>query len=96
MFRYGERVRDVVTGYSGVVTGRAEFYGRKPCQYVVEALRDGYPFENWIDENRLEPVVSEVRNCVHIPEAEMVQEIPLGTDRKEIEKNLSAVLNAKA
>ena len=96
MFKYGERVTDTVTGYTGKVTARCEYYGRRAPQYLVESMGNSGHSEEWIDEYRLEPVLTEHRNCCYIPEAEMVQEIPLGADPKEIEKNLGAILNAKA
>lgn len=48
-------VVDVVTGYTGKVTGHASYYGNRPEAYLVENVDStGRPIEMWIDANRLQ------------------------------------------
>lgn len=83
LFKYGERVRDTVTGYAGKVTAYCDYYGRKPMQFLVEGMdATGRPIEVWCDENRLESSEKkENQNAVHIPsdipQAQLVEEVPL-------------------
>ena len=97
MFKYGEKVRDVITGYTGKVTARVDYYGRRPTQFLVETFRVDTHMEEWFDENRLESVKTD---CVciprDVPQAELVEEVPLGRTKEELESQLSAMLNAKA
>lgn len=56
IFDVGQHVKDAVTGFVGVVTGRADFI--TGCnQYIVQPLMDKKsvvkPESNWIDETRL-------------------------------------------
>jgi hypothetical protein len=54
MIKLGQKVKDVVTGFEGIITGRAQYiYG---CdQYcVVPKARDGKTAEGqWFDEGRI-------------------------------------------
>jgi len=50
----GAKVRDVVTGFTGTVTGRAEYLYAEPS-VAVEALVDGKPKTEWFHENRIVP-----------------------------------------
>lgn len=55
MFKYGDTVRDIVTGFYGNVTGYADFYGKQQPQYLVETVdTTGRPIEQWVTANRLE------------------------------------------
>jgi heat shock protein HspQ len=55
-FEIGARVRDTITGYSGVVTGRAQ-YVSGVNRYQVEAVDStGRPCEWWLDGERCEVV----------------------------------------
>ena len=55
MFEYGDHVNDTVTGFSGVVTGFASYYGKQSPQYLVENVdTTGRPIEQWVTANRLE------------------------------------------
>lgn len=109
MFRYGERVRDTVTGFGGKVTAFKDHYGRRPVQFFVETVRADGLCGEWFDENRLESIQDESllestqreenRACYipcEYPKAELVEEISLGRTAESIEKNLSAILDAKA
>lgn len=53
----GQRVRDRVTGFEGVVIGRTEFLYATPRVWVDPGLmNDGKPIEaSWFDEPRVEP-----------------------------------------
>lgn len=54
--QFGEKVRDVVTGYEGTLTARFE-YANGCVRYQVEALdKDGQLVETVFDEQRLEPM----------------------------------------
>ncbi|MBQ1792288.1 MAG: hypothetical protein II008_19085 [Oscillospiraceae bacterium] len=54
MFTYGDKVRYTPTGYEGVVTAHVTYFGKKPDQYMVEALdTTGRPIEYWADEGQL-------------------------------------------
>lgn len=53
MFNLGQKVRDEVTGFVGIVTGKARYLNHED-QCLVEALdTTGRPIEQWISENRL-------------------------------------------
>ena len=48
-------VVDKVTGFSGVITARAEYATTSPNRYLVENIdTTGRPVEWWFDEDRLE------------------------------------------
>ena len=53
----GQKVKDMVTGFTGIATARTEWMNG--CvRYCVEAkmLKDGRCIELWVDEDRLELV----------------------------------------
>lgn len=54
----GSKVQDIITGFSGVVTGRAEYISGCNQALVVPAIRpDGaLPDSQWFDEQRLSVV----------------------------------------
>ena len=54
MLDFGINVTDTNTGYSGKITGRAE-YDTGTILYLVENIDDvESPIEIWIDEKRIE------------------------------------------
>ena len=55
MVKLGDKVKDAITGFEGVVTGRAEYlYGCVRCLVEPEGLHDGKPIDTqWFDEQRL-------------------------------------------
>ena len=54
MLDFGTIVTDTNTGYSGKVTGRAE-YDTGEILYLVENIDStGNPIERWINEKRIE------------------------------------------
>jgi len=62
-FDRGEEVKEVITGFTGIVIGRTEWlngckrYGVKPRE-----LKDGKPIqEEWFDEQQLEPTGDQLR-----------------------------------
>ena len=62
MVKLGSRVKDTVSGFTGIATGRAEYlYGCVRILIESESLHDGRPVEGeWFDEQRVE-VVKEKR-----------------------------------
>lgn len=53
---YGEKAKDKVTGFEGIVTGYIDHYGMRPGQYILESLmKEGYTFTHTVDENRIIP-----------------------------------------
>jgi hypothetical protein len=55
MIELGSKVKDSITGFSGIATGRAEYLHGVP-RVLVEATQltaDGKTESNWIDEPRL-------------------------------------------
>ncbi len=54
----GSEVKDRITGFSGVVTGRAEYItGCTQCLVVPRLSADGnYREGQWFDEQRLDPI----------------------------------------
>ena len=64
--KLGSKVRDNLTGFTGIATGRSEFqYGCARVLIEPQELKDGKPVEGqWFDEQRVElvqqkaPVVS--------------------------------------
>ena len=53
-FYFGEKVREILTGYVGKITAVAE-YDTGEIRYLVEGLDNtGRPMEFWYDEKRLE------------------------------------------
>lgn len=62
MIKLGNRVRDHITGFSGVATGHAEYmYGCTRILIEPATLdRDGKPIDDrWFDEQRVEVVAEE-------------------------------------
>ncbi len=56
MVKLGNKVRDSITGFEGVVVARTEWlYGCTRCGVAPTKLHDGKPVEDqWFDEQRLE------------------------------------------
>lgn len=53
-YKYGDKVRDSVTGYVGTVTAKCDHFGKRPVQYLVEGIDStGRPIEWWCDVKRL-------------------------------------------
>jgi hypothetical protein len=61
MVKLGSKVRDGITGFSGIATGRTEWlYGCARVAIEPQELKDGKPIDAcWFDEQRIE--VLEVR-----------------------------------
>ncbi|SRR6266540_56616 len=51
----GQRVRDEITGFTGIVTGRFEYlYGCVRCSVSPQEMKDGKPIESFtFDEGQL-------------------------------------------
>lgn len=62
-FSNGDKVKDIVTTYDGVITGRADYlnscnrYGVESCK-----LKDNKTIELWFDEDRLALVEADFVN----------------------------------
>jgi hypothetical protein len=56
-YELGEELKDIVTGFVGVVMGRTEYLtGCNHYGLVPRTLKDGIPMDyQWIDETRLRP-----------------------------------------
>lgn len=54
-FNNGDSVKDIITGYEGVIIGRTDWLtGCNTMGVLTRELKEGKPQEpNWIDENRL-------------------------------------------
>ena len=52
----GEKYRDTVTGFEGVVTGRAEYLYETSSAQLTRPDSTGKPESVWIPEARLEPI----------------------------------------
>ena len=53
-YQYNDDVIDLVTGYTGKVTAKCDYYGKRPYQYLVESIDStGRPCEYWVDSTRL-------------------------------------------
>ncbi len=54
MVKLGDRVKDRISGFKGVVTGRTEYlYGCIRLMVEPEGLHDGKPIDSqWFDEQR--------------------------------------------
>lgn len=48
-YLYGDLVKDIVTGFTGIVTGYENYYDNMPNRYLVENGTD----RRWICESRL-------------------------------------------
>ena len=58
MFKFGENVKDKITGFQGIVTGKCE-YITGCAQYLVQPRckkMNEYVQGKWFDEERLEKV----------------------------------------
>ena len=53
MVKLGSKVKDVVTGITGMATARIEYVFGDP-QIRIELVVDGKPVEVWYAENRVE------------------------------------------
>lgn len=58
MITFGAKVRDIVNGFEGIVTGRCEYmYGHDPQWRVEAPAMDGKEgVTSWIEESRLRVV----------------------------------------
>ena len=58
MVKLGSRVKDTVSGFTGIATGRAEYmYGCAAILIEPESLHDGKPIDGgWFDEQRVQVV----------------------------------------
>jgi len=56
MVRLGSKVRDTITGFQGIATGRTEWlYGCTRISVEPTTLHEGKPIEShWFDEQRIE------------------------------------------
>lgn len=52
----GSKVKDVITGFEGIATARAEYLHGMPRCLVEAPSRDGKFQEAWLEESRLETV----------------------------------------
>lgn len=71
MFNYGDKAKDKITGFEGIVTGRIDYYGMRPDQYILESMtKEGYSYTQTVDVNRLIPANHECCkvNKVHLCE----------------------------
>jgi hypothetical protein len=69
MFKYdmGVHLKDVITGFKGVVTARIE-YINKCVQYQLQptSVRNGiYPASKWIDEEQVAPTAGKRIVLIH-------------------------------
>lgn len=56
-YQYGDKVKDKVTDYCGVVTAKRKHHGKAPVQYLVECVDGiGRPVKQWINAKRLDLV----------------------------------------
>lgn len=68
MIRMGQKVRSIVSGFTGIVTGRVE-YINGCVQYVVEprVKEDGSRIDSqWVDEQNLEIVDQGIASTVPV------------------------------
>lgn len=65
--KLGDKVRDRITGYEGVVTGKAEYItGCKQLLVTSQQLKtDGDSTAQWIDEVRLTMVAPDIIPMLH-------------------------------
>ena len=58
MIKLGNKVRDTVTGFSGIATGRTSWlYGCERIAIEPQELHDGKPIDqHWFDEQRVEVI----------------------------------------
>lgn len=53
-FELGEKVRDKITHYFGIITARAEYLDNNRSYLVEGKDSTGRPIEHWISEYRIE------------------------------------------
>ena len=72
MIRLGDTVKDKISGFTGVVTGKHYYlWGCIRCSVLSKELQDGKPIEEMLfDEAQLEYVSSSNLGFREIPEAE--------------------------
>ncbi len=68
-FKLGQKVRDKVTSYAGIIHGRTEWlYGCKRYTVQSQDLKDGKPIEAFgFDEDALELVEETKHTAAHKP-----------------------------
>jgi hypothetical protein len=56
MANLGDRVKDRISGFTGIVTGKAHYlYGCTQCSIKPQGLHNGAPIDaDWFDEPQLE------------------------------------------
>ncbi|GAH03167.1 unnamed protein product [marine sediment metagenome] len=53
-FGMGDRVKDIISGFNGIVVTRIEYFnGCKRYSVLAKKLEAGKPIEEWIDEAQL-------------------------------------------
>ena len=72
MVNLGDKVKDRLTPFEGVVVGKADYlYGCKQVLVRSEAMKDGTPIDAvWMDEDRVEVVE---QTAVAVPESAAVR-----------------------
>ena len=72
MAQLGDKVKDPLTGFSGVVVGRAEWlYGCVRCAVQGDKLHEGKPIDAiWIDDLQLE-VTGHIKGHKPAPKPEL-------------------------
>jgi hypothetical protein len=68
MIKLGDKVRDTISGFEGIATGRTTWlHGCERIGVQPQALHDGKPVENaWFDINQLEVVEKNSHQGVQI------------------------------
>jgi hypothetical protein len=59
MVRLGARAKDVISGFTGIVTGRSTYLNGcvSVCISLEGLSKDGEPKHEWFDEQRIEVIV---------------------------------------
>ena len=64
---YGDKAKDKITGFEGVVTAHIGYYGMRPDQYILESMtKEGYTYRQSVDENRLIPANKEIPKATRV------------------------------
>jgi len=64
---YGDKAKDKITGFEGVVTAHISYYGMRPDQYILESMtKEGYTYRQSVDENRLIPANKEIPKATRV------------------------------
>lgn len=101
MIQLGTKVRDLITGVSGIAVGRTEWlYG---CTRIAvesaELTKDGKPSEAlWWDEQRVEPVTDDAPDAPYkkyVPAVPNQCDITLGSKVKDKVTGFSGIASAK-